>query len=759
MHRFVGPSWCDGVVSVDHLPSITESTRLRPLIGDYPAGKLKGRGIETVGDLLAWVPTRYATYEGDLSGARVGEHLVAVADITKVTVSPRRRDQRMSAKNSIMRLTISDGRTSMPVTFFGTYGRDKVLVPGVRAVWMGKVDTFNNQPQLTSPDYEIVADERGEDEPGLLPLYTHVDRLRNSTVIMSVRIVLDQVEDLPDPVPEDIRRRHGLLSRLEAFRRLHRPRSRADVTAAQHRMRFEEAFVLQVALARRRAEQARDRTLARRPVERGLLAEFDARLPFTLTAGQREVAAQLASEMARETPMHRLLQGEVGSGKTVVALRAMLAAVDAGGQAALLAPTEVLAQQHHRSITAMMGELAEGGMLSFADGVGPPPDSRTRVVLLTGSQSTAARRQALSDIATGQAGIVVGTHALIQEGVEFHDLALVVVDEQHRFGVEQRDALRAKGTHPPHVLVMTATPIPRTVAMTVFGDMETSTLRELPAGRAPITTHVVEAAKANWVERTWTRVGEEVRAGRQAYVVCPRIGEPDERVGSAVEPATGFDDSDGAEPAVPEEDETPMAGVYAVHALLVEHPALEGVRIAMLHGRMTPEDKDTTMRAFAAGEVDVLVATTVIEVGVDVANATVMVIMDADRFGISQLHQLRGRVGRGGLPGLCLLMTAGEAPSALERLRAVASSTDGFELARLDLRQRREGDILGASQSGRQSSLTYLGVIDDEDVIVAAREDATRLVDADPDLSDHPVLVAALGSLVDDDKAAFLERG
>ena len=745
-------------MTVDHLPSITEATRLRPLIGDYPAGRLKGRGIETVGDLLAWVPSRYASYEGDLSGARVGEHLVAVADVTKVDIFPRDRRRKAVGKNAIMRVTIRAGETSMPVTFFGTYGKEKTLVPGVRAVWMGKVTTFNNQPQLTSPDYEIIAEERGADEPGLLPLYPHTERLRNSTVIIAVRVVLDQIDDLPDPVPEDIRRRHGLMSRLEAYRRLHRPRSWADVSAARERMRFEEAFVLQVALARRRAEQARDRTLSRRPTDGGLLAAFDARLPFELTAGQREVAAQLASEMARETPMHRLLQGEVGSGKTVVALRAMLAAVDAGGQAALLAPTEVLAQQHHRSVTAMMGGLAEGGMLSFEDGVSAGSEASTKVVLLTGSQPTAARRQALSEIATGAAGIVVGTHALIQEGVEFFDLALVVVDEQHRFGVEQRDALRAKGTHPPHVLVMTATPIPRTVAMTVFGDMETSTLRELPAGRAPITTHVVSAAKPNWVERTWTRVGEEARSGRQAYVVCPRIGDPDERLGDAVDPTAGIDDSDGAEPAG-DDATTPTAGVYAVHALLAEHPALEGVRIAMLHGRMSPEDKDATMRRFAAGQIDVLVATTVIEVGVDVPSATVMVVMDADRFGISQLHQLRGRVGRGGLPGLCLLMTATESPSALERLDAVASSTDGFELARLDLRQRREGDILGASQSGRRSSLTYLGVIDDEDVIVAAREDATGVVESDPDLRAHPVLLAALGALVDDDKAAFLERG
>jgi ATP-dependent DNA helicase RecG len=516
-----------------------------------------------------------------------------------------------------------------------------------------------------------------------------------------------------------------------------------------------------VALARRRAAPASDRTLARRPVADGILAAFDARLPFRLTRGQQDVAERLAAEMATETPMHRLLQGEVGSGKTVVALRAMLAAVDGGGQAALLAPTEVLAQQHYRSMRAMMGDLADGGMLSFEDGVAAPAVA-TKVVLLTGSLGTADRRRALADIATGEAGIVVGTHALIQEGVEFHDLALVVVDEQHRFGVEQRDALRAKGQHPPHVLVMTATPIPRTVAMTVFGDLEVSTLRELPAGRAPITTHVVEAWKPAWVERTWARLAEEAHAGRQAYVVCPRIGDPDERPGEpgTDEGATGeaVEDSDGSAPVVGDEQPAPSASVYAVHALLAEHPALAGVGIGMLHGRMTPEDKDRTMRAFAAGELDVLVATTVIEVGVDVANATVMVIMDADRFGISQLHQLRGRVGRGGEPGLCLLMTATEVEGALERLRCVAATTDGFELARLDLRQRREGDIAGAAQSGR-SSLRYLGVIDDEDIIVAAREDAVGFVAADPELVEHPALAAAVQRLADEDRDAFLERG
>ena len=742
-------------MAVDTLPSLTERSRISSLVGSYAAGKLRTqRQIETVGELLAWTPSRYASYESDLSGARDGEHLVAVGDITRAEVFARAKDRKPVGKNAIIRLTISDGETSMPVTFFGDYGKIGTLVPGVRAVWMGKVTTFKGQPQLTAPDYEIIADDRGDDEPGLLPFYPHTDRLRNSAIIIAVRVVLDQIEDLPDPIPADVRARHGLMSRLEALRRLHRPRSWADVGAARKRMRFEEALVLQVALAQRRAEQARDRTTARRPREGGLLEALDARLPFTLTQGQVEVAGTLADEMAREVPMHRLLQGEVGSGKTIVALRAMLAAVDAGGQAALLAPTEVLAQQHYRSITRMMGDLAAGDRLTFEDGVVTAPDVSTTVVLLTGSQSAATRRSTLSDIVTGTAGIVVGTHALIQEGVEFFDLALVVVDEQHRFGVEQRDALRAKGSQPPHVLVMTATPIPRTVAMTVFGDMETSTLRELPAGRAPITTHVVEARMERWVERAWTRVAEEVRAGRQAYVVCPRIGEPDERFGDRV--PGGFDDSDGSDPVA---EDAPMTGVYAVRALLAEHPALARVRMAILHGQLPAEEKDATMRAFARGEIDVLVSTTVIEVGVDVANATVMVVMDADRFGISQLHQLRGRVGRGAQPGLCLLMTATDSEDALTRLRSVASTTDGFELARLDLQQRREGDVLGASQSGRRSSLQHLGVIEHEEIIMAAREDATRIVAEDPSLTRYPVLADALEDLVGEDKAAFLERG
>jgi ATP-dependent DNA helicase RecG len=451
--------------------------------------------------------------------------------------------------------------------------------------------------------------------------------------------------------------------------------------------------------------------------------------------------------------MHRLLQGEVGSGKTVVALRAMLSVIDSGGQSALLAPTEVLASQHFRSITSMLGDLAEGGMLGGSE-IG------TQVSLLTGSQPVGIRRRSLLDAASGDAGIVVGTHALIQEHVQFFDLGLVVVDEQHRFGVEQRDALRGKGKQPPHVLVMTATPIPRTVAMTVFGDMETSTLTELPQGRSPIATHVV--SNPRWFQRTWERVAEEVRAGHQAYVVCPRIGDSDGDGEPGAAPRQWSDeDVDVAfaadEPATTVARE--LRSVLEMEVELGENPALAGLRIATLHGRMAADDKDEVMRAFALGTIDVLVATTVIEVGVDVANATVMVIMDADRFGISQLHQLRGRVGRGRSPGLCLLVTETESEMVQQRLLAVAATNDGFTLARLDLEQRREGDVLGAAQSGGKSQLRLLRLLRDEDLILAARQDAFAIVGADPGLQQHPALRDVVASALDDEQAAYLERG
>jgi ATP-dependent DNA helicase RecG len=445
------------------------------------------------------------------------------------------------------------------------------------------------------------------------------------------------------------------------------------------------------------------------------------------------------------------LQGEVGSGKTVVALRAMLAVIDAGAQAALLAPTEVLAVQHERSLRALLGPLGIAGELGSAD-------QATRIVLLTGSQSAPLRRAALAAIAEPETGIVVGTHALLSEGTAFAELGLVVVDEQHRFGVEQRDALRARaeagGGTPPHLLVMTATPIPRTVAMTVFGDLDTSELTELPAGRTPIRSHV---AAPQWHTRIWAKVREEVQAGHQAFVVCPRIGEgPEVDLDASDEPAD--DPGESGDGGVAQERRPPLA-VLNVLPLLAEGE-LAGLRIEALHGRLPSEDKERVMSRFTAGQIDVLVATTMVEVGVDVPNATVMVILDADRFGVSQLHQLRGRVGRGSAASWCLLHTdAPEASPSRLRIDAVAATLDGAELAKLDLRERREGDVLGTAQSGRRRSLKLLDLLRDEQLLLAARAEAAEIVAQDPDLGLHRELAAVLARRLDEEQAAYLEKG
>jgi ATP-dependent DNA helicase RecG len=710
--------------------------------------------LRTVGDLLRHYPRRYATRGEltDLSSLTPGEHVTVVGQVVSVTSRPMR-----ARKGFLTEAVATDGRGQVRLTFFARHAGaaqhwERQLRPGTRALLAGKVDSYQGRLQLVHPEVEPLDAEVGEDEARaradeLIPIYPASAKVASWKIAQAVRVVLDTLgsEDVPDPLPPEVRRRRRLVSLADAFVLVHRPTAPEQYRRAQARLRYEEAFVLQTALARRRAAAS---VLPATPYARrsdGLLADFDARLPFELTAGQREVGDVVAGELARPHPMHRLLQGEVGSGKTVVAARAMLQVVDAGAQAALLAPTEVLAVQHHRSLTALLGDLAAGGMLGGAE-------HATRVALLTGSMPAAARRAALLEMASGDAGIVVGTHALLQEHVEFYDLGLVVVDEQHRFGVEQRDALRDKAGTPPHVLVMTATPIPRTVAMTVFGDLETSTLTELPAGRQPIATHVVPGDNEAWVERTWRRVREEVDAGHQAYVVCPRIGgdfASDDATLAQLE-AEGWPDDDRRRPAV--------AALDTVD-LLRQHPALAGLRVEVLHGRMAPDAKDAVMSAFAAGDVHVLVATTVVEVGVDVPNATAMVVMDADRFGVSQLHQLRGRIGRGDAPGVCLLVTAAGPGPSHDRLQAVADTTDGFALSQVDLEARREGDVLGAAQSGGRSSLRLLRVVRDEAVIADAREDATEVVGEDPDLAAHPALAAALAAMLDPDREAFLERG
>ncbi|GGV32175.1 ATP-dependent DNA helicase RecG [Streptomyces griseoflavus] len=735
---------------MDPVPALEEP--LKKVLGPATAKVMAEHlGLHTVGDLLHHYPRRYEergqlTHLADLP---MDEHVTVVAQVADARLHTFASSRAPRGKGQRLEVTITDGSGRLQLVFFGAgvHKPHKELLPGTRAMFAGKVSVFNRRLQLAHPAYELL---RGDSEEtvetwagSLIPIYPATAKLESWKIGKALQTVLPGAQEAVDPLPESLRAGRGLVALPEALLKIHRPHTKADIEDARARLKWDEAFVLQVALARRRHADAQLPAVARRPKPDGLLAAFDDRLPFTLTEGQRKVSAEIFTGLATEHPMHRLLQGEVGSGKTMVALRAMLAVVDAGGQAAMLAPTEVLAQQHHRSVTEMMGELAEGGMLGGAE-------DATKVVLLTGSMGAAARRHALLDLATGEAGIVIGTHALIEDKVQFHDLGLVVVDEQHRFGVEQRDALRGKGKQPPHLLVMTATPIPRTVAMTVFGDLETSVLDQLPAGRSPIASHVVPAAdKPHFLARAWERVREEVAKGHQAYVVCPRIGD------EADDPKK----PGGKKSAEDEAGKRPPLAVLDIAEQLARGP-LRGLRVEVLHGRMQPDDKDAVMRRFAAGEADVLVATTVIEVGVNVPNATAMVIMDADRFGVSQLHQLRGRVGRGSAPGLCLLITEmPEASAARQRLNAVASTLDGFELSRIDLEQRREGDVLGQAQSGTRSSLRMLAVIDDEEIIAEAREEATRVVADDPELTRLPALRTALDALLDEEREQYLEKG
>ncbi|MEV5875633.1 helicase-related protein [Streptomyces sp. NPDC052101] len=1025
---------------MDLVPALEEPLKqpLKSVLGPATAKVMAEHlGLHTVGDLLHHYPRRYEergqlTHLADLP---MDEHVTVVAQVADARLHSFASAKAPRGKGQRLEVTITDGSGRLQLVFFGNgvHKPHKELLPGTRAMFAGKVSVFNRRLQLAHPAYELLrgdSDETVESWAGaLIPIYPATAKLESWKIGKAVQTVLPTAQEAQDPLPPSLREGRALVPLPEALLKIHRPHTKADIADARARLKWDEAFVLQVALARRRYADTQLPAVPRRPKPDGLLSAFDDRLPFTLTEGQQKVAREISDDLATEHPMHRLLQGEVGSGKaqpldslvltpagfrrmgdmtagdeviapdgevalidgvfpqgerdvwrlvlsdgssvecddehlwivgtshgwhrgqapkvmttreirldtleadgspkwyippaaavdlggdsglpmdpylfgrlltdgssrqalrdpnprgetshgafvpeefkntsvknrlallqglldtdgtahtdgmsvslrsdsrgladdvawlvrslggrvrvlpkrdafevfaalpdeyapfrlphkaarvrprpksdtfrrgiravehvgrkpvqcisvahqshayvtdnftvthnTMVALRAMLAVVDAGGQAAMLAPTEVLAQQHHRSITEMMGELAEGGMLGGSE-------HATKVVLLTGSMGAAARRQALLDLVTGEAGIVIGTHALIEDKVQFHDLGLVVVDEQHRFGVEQRDALRGKGKQPPHLLVMTATPIPRTVAMTVFGDLETSVLDQLPAGRSPIASHVVPAAdKPHFLTRAWERVREEAANGHQAYIVCPRIGDEEDDPKKAGKKKSPEDEA----------EKRPPLAVLDVADQLARGP-LQGLEVEVLHGRMHPDDKDAVMRRFAAGETDVLVATTVIEVGVNVPNATVMVIMDADRFGVSQLHQLRGRVGRGSAAGLCLLVSEmPEASAARQRLNAVASTLDGFELSRIDLEQRREGDVLGQAQSGARTSLRVLAVIEDEELIAEAREEATAVVAADPELQHLPGLRTALDALLDEEREQYLEKG
>lgn len=725
-------------------------TKLRGLVGGRTAGALeRGLGLVTVGDLLRHYPRRYAE-RGELTsiaGLAEGDHVTIVADISSVTA------RRMKAKKgSILEVLVTDGTDSLVITFFNQPWRERELRVGQRGLFAGTVSAFRERRQLAHPQYLILDESNAERAAGfagaIIPVYRSSKSVTSWQIQSSVGLALDAVAgelNALDPLPDSVRTEAGVCELREAMEGIHRPQTTAEIDNARRRLAFEEAFVLQSALVERRMVAHSHRAIPRTVHGSPLREAFDAALPFALTNGQVEIGEQISADLAKEVPMQRLLQGDVGSGKTVVAVRAMLDVVADGGQAVLLAPTEVLAAQHASSIRRMLGPLAEQGtLLSMVDGEASDSDVEgTSLVLLTGSARSKERREALDAIATGRAGLVVGTHALLEESVEFADLGLVVIDEQHRFGVEQRAALTNKardGAH-PHVLVMTATPIPRTVAMTVFGDLDVATLTEVPAGRAEVQTFVVDPIhQPTHLERLWQRAAEEIDAGHRVFIVCPRIdaADPDaasaEEAGSATEAAT---------------------------VELIFHEAqrrLPTSNIAALHGRMSAEDKEAVMTGLATGSVDLAVSTTVIEVGVDVPDATMMVVLDADRFGISQLHQLRGRIGRGTLPGVCLLVSAAPSGSpARERLEAVAATRDGFELAQRDLEIRREGDVLGGSQSGVRSSLRLLRVVHDAELIAEARSLAESVLAADPSLQTHPGLRKAIAQL-DADQADFLDK-
>jgi ATP-dependent DNA helicase RecG len=727
--------------------STTVDTPLVKVLGAKTAKALADHlDLHTAGDLIYHFPRRYDERgeHTDMHGLQIGEQVTVLAQVQSVSVKPMRQ-----RRGNMLEITIGDGSgATLTCTFFNQAWREKDLKRGRWGLFAGKITDFRGKRQLNAPAYQLLSADATQDEAAeeieefagaLIPVYPAAQAVPTWVIAKCVRTLLDTFEPPADPLPATVRANRNLVGIGKALHEIHRPSSQEALQVARYRLKWDEAFAVQLTLVQRKARASAAPGRARPRKDDGILAKFDAGLPYELTDGQRTVGEEIAADLARPHPMHRLLQGEVGSGKTLVSVRAMLQVVDAGGQAALLAPTEVLATQHFRSISAQLGPLGRAGEID-----GDP--AGTQLTLVTGSLGAVARRNALAKVADGTAGIVVGTHALLYEGVDFHDLGLVVVDEQHRFGVEQRDALRAKATTPPHVLVMTATPIPRTVAMTVYGDLETSVLSQLPRGRSPIASHVVPPEKPAFLDRAWRRLREEVQAGHQAYVVCPRIG-------------TGNAEEDEEPPGDNEPARRPPLAVTEVAPILEEGP-LHGLRIGVLHGKLPADEKDAVMRRFAAGDLDVLVATTVIEVGVDVPNSTVMVILDADRFGVSQLHQLRGRVGRGSAAGICLLVTESvEGTAARERLDAVASTTDGFKLSEIDLEQRREGDVLGASQSGKHSHLRLLSLLRDSKLIVDARAEAAELVGDDPDLSRYPALAASVAALVDEERAEYLEKG
>ena len=736
--------------------------RLDRVIGAKAAGQLdEFFGIRTVDDLLRHYPRKYSDGmtvrgEGEELELEEGEHVTFVDVITDVVVKPMRR-QPGKRQRSYAVVTLGKRRPKVTATFFNAEYLVKQLPEGARVMLSGEVSYFRQVMQLTHPAFLVLDGpgqgkgskslakiaEGADDEAELLaaferdyfPIYAATAKVQSWDIFACVRQVLAVLDPVEDPLPESVRQLWNLCSEDEALRAIHLAERVDDRDRARDRLAFDEAVGLQWALVERRYGELSDTGPPAPWRNDGLAAALRSALPFELTQGQTDVLDVLTTELGSTRPMHRMLQGEVGSGKTIVSVLAMLQMVDAGYQCALLAPTEVLAAQHARSIRDVLGPLGTAGELGGADGA-------TRVALLTGSMTPQQKRRVRDEVAAGEAGIVIGTHAILQDAVDFHQLGMVVVDEQHRFGVEQRDRLRGKATGgiTAHLLVMTATPIPRTVALTVYGDLETSTLRELPRGRQPISTNTIFVKdKPQWLQRAWQRIAEEVAAGRQAYVVASRIDDTEKG---------GSDQGPGPKP---------ITVVELIEHL--RHGPLSGLRLGLMHGRLPADEKDAVMSAFRDGELDVLVCTTVIEVGVDVPNATVMVVMDADRFGISQLHQLRGRIGRGSHASLCLLATnLPDVSRAGERLKAVAATQDGFELAELDLRERREGDVLGLHQSGRPITLKLLSLADHREIIEAARAFCESLYDTDPTLARHRGIAVLAAPFAETEAVEYLDK-
>ncbi len=711
-------------------------------------------GIHTINDLLRHYPRKYSDEMTTVSEGEDLEEGVHVTFVDEITNAELRYTNRQPSREYLV-VTLGHRKPKVTATFFNVKYLKRQLVRGAKVMLSGEVGYFKGTMQLTHPAFLVLHETggvrgskslraiaeasgaTGEDllaafERDFFPIYPANKKVQTWEIYACVRQVLDVLDPIPEPLPESFLRQHSLITEDQALRAVHTAERSADRDAAVARLTYDEAIGLQWALAGRRHGELSESGPAAPRRDDGLVAAMHQRLPFELTDGQKGVLDVISGELAGTRPMNRMLQGEVGSGKTIVSVLAMLQMVDAGYQCALLAPTEVLAAQHARSIGAVLGPLAMAGQLGGGE-------NATRIALLTGSMSAQQKRAVRDEVAGGEAGIAIGTHALLQDAVEFNRLGMVVIDEQHRFGVEQRDRLRGKAPEgiTPHLLVMTATPIPRTVALTYYGDLETSTLRELPRGRQPITTNTVFLGeRPRWLDRVWQRITEEVGEGRQAYVVASRIDETDKTA----------NDKEGGPPPIT---------VVELFDRLRRGP-LSGLRLGLMHGRLPADEKDAVMAAFRAGEIDVLVCTTVIEVGVDVPNATVMVVMDADRFGISQLHQLRGRIGRGQHPSLCLLVTKlPQGSKAGARLTAVASTLDGFALADLDLRERQEGDVLGYNQSGRAITLRFLSLQEHLDIIVTARDFCARLYEQDPA---NPGMAALAEPFVDTDRVEFLDK-